>query len=485
MKWTVVICTGLVLCLVALESRAYEPDTHSKLSDEAALNSVLNTTIATPNINTTVLKDINLAVFSQNIFPDIESGESVNAGPGAYFAPQFTAQESLTDKQLIEAGAELEDRGNRPFCHFYDPVVGHTAPLNFAYFNRPYSANYTAQDWVTATAGSICTLSGPLATFSSDAQNYSLSSADTYFYQALTMPNESDRDQNFGELFLSIGHELHLLEDMAQPQHVRNDMHCDSLKCLPFGLYHPNEYEKYAYINYDEVQPDYSKTPDLPTAEDYWSTGDQRGLAEYTNMNFVSVGTTYSLTGTGGGSNYTMPAANGSVPVSVGNVFGYIGTAVPNQIANYCQTRNCSMTFVTSDVHDQYAGTDATNSWAAAYSIFNADLNDVNGHQFYTLDAATEKSAEDFLLAQAKSYGAGLINHFFRGRLDVQPDPNNAAGSIVINKSSYPMSNGTLGIYYDSTDGTRHLLESWSSVSIPAAGGSSPNQYPVQFSPPR
>ncbi|MGH9455172.1 MAG: hypothetical protein ACRD2O_14515, partial [Terriglobia bacterium] len=112
----------------------------------------------------------------------------------------------------------------------------------------------------------------------------------------------------FGSLFVSLGHAIHLIQDVAQPQHVRNDMHCDADICAntevalvaAFGsfvpLYNPSLYESYTYehANVAGYSGGYASVV-LPTARSYWAGSNGKGLAQFTNENFVSAGTNFSL----------------------------------------------------------------------------------------------------------------------------------------------------------------------------------------------
>ena len=49
--------------------------------------------------------------------------------------------------------------------------------------------------------------------------------------RALTATKESDRKIAFGELFQTLGHQIHLIQDQANPAHTRNDLH----PAYPFG----------------------------------------------------------------------------------------------------------------------------------------------------------------------------------------------------------------------------------------------------------
>ena len=320
--------------------------------------------------------------------------------------------------------------------------------------------------------------------FGDEQQIYSLKNAEQYFYNALTMPDRPGREQNFGDLFLSIGHALHLLEDMAQPQHVRNDMHCDSWKCWPVGLYHPSRYEQYAYRQYLETNANY--VPSFDNARAFWATGDGQGIAEYTNRNFFSAGTLGTINGLN--AIYPLPILDGgSTEEPVSQVFQEMNRPMPSSIAKVCgQPDSCKMKFYSTTGYDLYSHTPVVNQKASTDSLFNADLTNFGSHPLYVLNDVNYQEGEKLLFPQIIGYGTGLVNYFFRGRLDVQPDPNTEGGYLVINKSSFPMSNGTLTLYYDDADGNRYPVPdaSWSNVSIAAAGSDPADGYPIQFPAP-
>ncbi|HYT15654.1 MAG TPA: hypothetical protein VEL80_04630, partial [Burkholderiales bacterium] len=51
-------------------------------------------------------------------------------------------------------------------------------------------------------------------------------------------------------------------------------------------------------------------------------------------------------------------------------------------------------------------------------------------------------------------YSAGLINYFFRGKIDILPDPQNPGSHLVKNLGPEPMA-GKFTLYYDTVDGNR------------------------------
>jgi hypothetical protein len=82
-------------------------------------------------------------------------------------------------------------------------------------------AGKPSPDWVLEDNGEV------------DGQEFSYRNAREHFYKALTSPLLSDREENWGKLFQTLGQIIHHLQDMAQPQHVRNDAHLDLIeRCL-------------------------------------------------------------------------------------------------------------------------------------------------------------------------------------------------------------------------------------------------------------
>lgn len=208
---------GVIFLLFCMNAAlAYEPGTHLSLAASATQESVLKE-------DSGVLADLGLKKFDDpaQLFPDPQAGESIPLGPNN--TDWFTARISDTILNLIATGAALEDEFPRSLYHFYDPVSGHIPALNIGGVAAPYSA----PDWALGEAA---------------GQFYSLKNAHDDFYKALTAAGEAERNRAFGGLFVSLGHVLHLVQDMAQPQHVRNDVHCDMGFCHLLGRYNPSLY---------------------------------------------------------------------------------------------------------------------------------------------------------------------------------------------------------------------------------------------------
>lgn len=182
---------ALALSLLAGAAYAYEIQTHAKLSEASLDASRLSK-------DQQLLQDLGLKATDTFL-------NSQDPNP-------------RTIKELISDGANFEDNlllGSllRVRHHFYDPV-----------YDRPLTVLGAAvgersPDWAledrTEYAGGLL----------SAQQDYSLKDAYDYLYKALTLPRADERQKHFGRTFQALGHVIHHIQDMAQPQHVRNDIH--------------------------------------------------------------------------------------------------------------------------------------------------------------------------------------------------------------------------------------------------------------------
>lgn len=115
-------------------------------------------------------------------------------------------------------GSSYEDleTKKRPLNHFYDPVYdrGLTVTL-FGTYEFPLKLlGKKNPDWAL--------YADPTPQSNIPPQLFSYENAYNYFFTALTS-NEIDKNENFARMFQSLGQVLHLLQDMAAIEHVRND----------------------------------------------------------------------------------------------------------------------------------------------------------------------------------------------------------------------------------------------------------------------
>ena len=210
MKYAKAQLAIVATCFIAGQGTAYERETHEYLSSIALDRSA-----------------ISAGLFGSSVLSDIGAPP---AGTLAYTASNGVQNQSID--MLIRFGANTEDDGIKPLTHFFDPQYnnfqGTALSLGEETFGIPIVlAQNTSPDWAIEDAGerfvditdSGITVAGPID------QEFSYHEARKYFRNALVGSSPDFRLQNMGLMFESLGHVIHHVQDMAQPQHVRNDPH--------------------------------------------------------------------------------------------------------------------------------------------------------------------------------------------------------------------------------------------------------------------
>ncbi len=306
--------------------------------------------------------------------------------------------ELRTIVDLIRDGAQFEDGSSRlstrPGNHFFNPTDG--SGLHF-----PGTTYAASPDWALEDARIF------------SPQDNSYRDAREYFWRGLTLRDENERARNFGASFQSLGQIIHHVQDMAQPQHVRNDVHCDSWFCVVTPGYSPSVYEKLTDTASEIAAMDPKAYPVVYSATDthsfltprqFWANGG-KGIAEYTNRGFFSAGT---LDGTIPSPPRGFPRWN-PTPTDIKQLLP--GTSLTG-----------SVYFFPTDVRDDYRdGIVEIDQRSITESIFDADLEKSNPGQppIYSLNRFNYASARGFLIPRAIGYSAGLLNYFFRGQLKI------------------------------------------------------------------
>jgi len=235
-----------------------------------------------------------------------------------------------------------------------------------------------------------------------------------------------------------------LVEDMAQPQHVRNDQHLDwdNSESNNLPLENASFYESYTKEKQEFGLPYVGYAPvNLAKASDYWHTAEHKGLADYSNRNFVSDGANFydELHN----QEYPLPDLKNEVvrtSVDIKDLYAQMGKTVPKAKMPDGTEKELEgqVDFVGTTVLDYNRPTmNAVNDKTSSYSIFDEDLkkhnlcprwakNTDNGQtieyqicELFTLNRFNFDAAHKFLIPRAVGYSAGLINYFFRGKLEM------------------------------------------------------------------
>ncbi|GEM_PF-4307131 len=273
-----------------------------------------------------------------------------------------------------------------------------------------------------------------------------------FYYSALTAKNDTDRQANFAQTFRGLGHQMHLMQDMSVPAHVRNDAHPeDSL--LEFNRLTGDYYfESWAKKYYWKINP-YAATPVFPSvdlniarnglspisqfidSEQYsgsvpLSSSLTWGLSEYTNLNFMSDDTIFTENFSSGDRHYF------PYPRYVGQNQCYEQYEEPYGFEKKKRTywrKKC-----VGEPVDHFVTVGPFFKRLPYWDLQRLDLR---------LDEATHNDYAALLIPRAVGYSAGLLNYFFRGDMEsvnaatIKDNSGNITGAKLKVKNKTPNEN--------------------------------------------
>ena len=315
--------------------------------------------------------------------------------------PFILSQKTVED--YILKGATLEDEGSRPLNHFHDP-----------YRNSGLWNNNSALVW---------------AQINYDDQLYSWQAARIYYYLALTSA-APERNDFFAKTFRTLGQVMHLVEDMAVPEHTRSDAHPivsgfdgyveKNIKTSPtidkaldnpfFFDFSALQHKSSAFIaegapvsiaNLFDTNTYLGITPDN-------TLSDTSGLSEYSNANFFSTDTNE----VDGFPIFPYPELDISWMKSIDVPDPLLpGQTIPR------------VYFVKTD------GPGETNNGqgyklSAMDVFYRYELGEFGPTDEVLLPLLDDHVLEDYaslLLPRATGYAATLMSYFFRGQIEITP----------------------------------------------------------------
>jgi hypothetical protein len=386
----------------------------------------------------------------------------------------------------------------RPWSHFYDPArdraltvtipPGITIPPGFIGAQK-------APDWAIGTSN---VFSQPNGANKNRANHFTWFDAREAMYRALTgrrsdgvniVPGatasgsggsvtdpEGLRNAYWATTFRALGDIVHLVQDMAQPQHTRNEPHAaDRFDGTPGIFGHKSAYERYVDLRATRgslANPGGTSTPasalnldgyPIPAFSNYLpyfttrQTGvdilSRKGLADYSNRGFFSAGKNL------GQGEYDNPS-NDAGTYTFSDVTAQYFVIDP---AGSVSLNNVGVRVLLGSVTDSLNPAQSAQAVPlTAFGLWDQSLQNLGQTLSYTLNKSNYDAMADLLIPRAVSYSAGLINYFFRGKIDIVPDPKNPGSHRIKNLGTEPMA-GKFALYYDAADGTR--------IPVPDANG--------------
>jgi probable HAF family extracellular repeat protein len=403
----------------------YEVETHKEISSQAASKSILTK-------------------YDFNNFGLTSSSDGLTA-EGLKCDSNSSSTKTALD-WILEGSVCEDDTFTESFAryknHFYDPQHDGKGYGGFLWKDSGILRGAPAPDWIIDA--------GP-----ADGQLYSFSQGRQYFYKALTKSTDAERKANLARMFRTLGDVMHIMQDMAQPQHTRNDSH---------GMPKSN-YEVYTDQKRANGTLPYSgeTAPPFATAREYFTS-----LAQFSNNNFVSAGTNFDVA-TNYGYNLPAPGAATDVPIHT------LPDISPEVLAECSASKPCVMTFYSTNQT-------VSNPRASTQSILDQYLklrkvsytdpvtsNEYFKNRIFSLNKYTFDSAHPFLIPRATAYSAGILDYFFRGSINMVADPNNPGKYTIKNLGAEDMS-GKFELYYDAVDGNRYPVPgaAWSNLTVSA-----------------
>ena len=392
----------------------------------------------------------------------------------------------MTIAQAIRFGACWEDSEEpkaRSLAHFYNPQNGGAGMFPLPTPEPPFlAANPDSINWM---------LNANLSTTRTKltgAQHYGYADARNSFYNALTVNtpgvsavlNANNRNYHWGQTFQALGHLMHHLQDMASPQHVRSDHHCDDkVRCKEsynglagaLGGYKPSAYEKHhgSASRFTVIQQ-LAQSATAPILfglpREFWNINttqagggsntsgaittnnpqrvmqSNEGIAAYTSTNYTSMGKNFEfdVLATSAADLY-LPAAGLALPKPSGQWRSTgIAELYADQPALVEDIRIKLCAGVLSSCTVEFMGTaQNSNARSASQSIFGNDIlfNPtpsfvVDGRRaVFTQNYFTHNDAATTLIPLATRYSAGLIDYFFRGELQTAAPESNLYGMLT------------------------------------------------------
>jgi len=385
--------------------------------------------------------------------------------------------------EWLKAGSRLEDD---PTCrasnHFHNPLKPFTSsglsdsrflPKLLLQFGCPSSLRLSSITWGTGFSSSA--ERGPAT-----GNPFDWEAARAAYLEALTLPRPSDREAALARTLETLGHIMHLVEDLAVPAHTRNDFLSHLQYCFQvFTRWCENDFERFVRLrpelvdNAIRVSMDFTGQPltRFWDADQYTGTNPSadliQGLAEYTNANFASQYTIFTESRDPDDPQFFPFPRESST--NIADLF-------PQRIVVQTLRAEDGKLDVGLYIKKVRDGEEIEHFARVGY-LASDILNLPSGPPVrltLQLDDIVNADYAAKLLPRAVGYATGLLDYFFRGKLDVDLvlDPTDQSQSqfqlIGTNGSSDELVAGTLKLYADDPVGTRSEVAAVASVPVQA-----------------
>lgn len=322
--------------------------------------------------------------------------------------------------------------------HFFDSLSNRGLHVG------PVALGFPAPAWALGEQG---------RGFGPDQNRFSLLDARLYQLQSLIDPASEGRERSTALLFRSLGHVLHLLQDMAQPQHTRNDAHpaCENAlsgRVIPEHSWYEDYIEHRVLGDVFRGRPTRPlrlggyQAPSFPTFFSYFAHTDRaRGLADFSSRNFFSAATNLG----------SFPPCGGwGEPLCDPNAYSVVD--VPHSVVTVLGLRlEAPVRLLRRTMQDPISGAPILDVAVTSRSVWDQHLETRGLLPAYSMNVLNFDAISDVLLPRAAGYGAGFLEHFFAGQLDASVQPAGAQDptilKLVARNASQEAVDGVLLVY--------------------------------------
>jgi hypothetical protein len=314
--------------------------------------------------------------------------------------------------------------------------------------------------------------------------HYSWHDVRDYYYKSLTGEELNTRNTNYADTFRGLGQLMHLVQDMSVPEHARNDGHYSDayeewVRDIPssnnplwenmwnIALANPIFFDKETLAtpskfssapvpiaNLFDTEQYAGNNPDITVAQP-----DKIGLSEYTSANFVSSDTMFTK-------EFPYPSMKTSVTATDKDIDDPVfkGSTVKRQY--YQKTSDGDTGYLLAGVGylELYLSTVISDpdTVPSPYAV----IPPMDNYIYY--DYAQR------LLPRAVGYSSGLLEYFFRGKINLELYAADPSEYVITNDTDENMY-GKFQLYYDDAkDNKRKLLYDLKEMPIIAHGRSVP-----------
>ena len=381
--------------------------------------------------------------------------------------------QNIPTRSIVEwfrEGSKLEDaklRQARSRHHFHDPtrnagLENKTDHPNYSGLLGWATARFSTEFDATGQSAAIWAIHGTAA--QQPTTNYnSWESGREYFYRSLTEESDNTREHYLALACVTLGHVLHMLEDMGVPAHTRNDFIFGHLQYeWPSKIGNPLEGWVEEQVKQNGGQCPWSGTDPVIFAAlanyfdadvydgDYLGDGVQPpstwGLSECSNYQFLSLSTIFCPNDR---SLYYFPHPSQDK----------MGTPILEGSKIYFNGINYGVAHMARDSYTYY-------KTIYGHYMVPPHVMKVVDSTNTTDDVAVFEDYADVTVPRTINYAAGLLNYFFRGKLAIEP--NGLDGETVtfeirnISDNSgvaQTLKGGTFEVFWDTADGDRIRID--------------------------